>query len=127
MLIELDDTKEKLVLEYKSHGACSIYEFDRVTNPIPKIRYKTIDEVDQYLDCFARLKIKNKSEIKKIVKQIDDTKNYKERLSAKYKEGKIVIFIERFNYYVPELNEYYFVEYSNGDWNYSISKKSIHV
>lgn len=56
MLIELDDTKEKLVLEYKSHGACSIYEFDRVTNPIPKIRYKTIDEVDQYLDCFARLK-----------------------------------------------------------------------
>ena len=124
MLIELDETKEKLVLKYRSNGECSVHEFDRITNPIPKISYKTIDDVDEYPYCFARLRIKNKSEIKKLSLQLDDTKNYKERISAKYRDGKIVIFIERFNYYVPELNEYYFVEYSNGEWNYSISKKS---
>ena len=32
--------------------------------------------------------------------------------------------MESFNYYVPELNEYYFIEYCDGKMKYSISNKS---
>lgn len=124
MLIEIKKTKELLVLNYSNSGRCSIYKYEEGIDYLSCNKYSTSENFKKYEECFAQLKIKNKTELMNINYQLDDTKNYRERISAKYDDGKIIIFMESFNYYIPELNEYYFIDYTNGEMHYSISNKS---
>lgn len=123
MLIEIKETKEQLVLAY-NNGRRDIYKYDKGIDCFSNKKYNTPENFKNYAKCFAQLRSKNKAELMRINLQLDDTKNYRERISAKYNDGKISVFMESFNYYVPELNEYYFIEYCDGKMKYSISNKS---
>lgn len=124
MLVEDKKTKEQLALSYANNGKWTIYKYDKGIDYSSDKTYSIQENYTLYADCFTHLKIKNDLELKKIIQQLDDTKNYRERISAKYKDDKITVFMESYNYYIPELNEYYFIEYNNGTMKYSITKKS---
>ena len=64
------------------------------------------------------------SEKKRVSNQFDDTKNYAQRISTKLIDGKMHIFGERFDFTIPELGEYFFVDYCEGIYEYSVLKKS---
>lgn len=54
-----------------------------------------------------------------------DTRNYKERFGIGIKNNSIHIFLEAYNYDIPGLNEYYFMEYLNGEYVMSVRNASI--
>ncbi len=55
----------------------------------------------------------------------NDTKNYKNRISANIKNQRIHVFYEEFNYAMPERNEYLLMEYVDGRYALSVARKSM--
>lgn len=116
-----DDGKE-YVLESHSNGHFIIYEEGKDELPdvleeldVSHVFYKTLIELEllskerkQYLDSI-----------------IFDSKNYKGRYSAKIKNDSLYVFYEEYNYYMPERNEYYMMEYIEGKYILSISHDSM--
>ena len=87
--------------------------------------YKSIEDADLSLrPIFNDLKNLLAIEKKKILTQFDDTKNYGVRTSAKYISGSIHVFAEKFDFSIPERNEYFFLDYHDGQYDFSISNKS---
>ncbi len=56
---------------------------------------------------------------------LNDTKNYGERIGAGVKEDTFHIFIESYNYDIPERGEYYLLEFINGTYQLSVYTESI--
>ena len=55
---------------------------------------------------------------------LDDTKNYQRRISADVYKDHFHIYAETYNYFVPELSEYYLFEYVEGHQRLSVYKNS---
>ena len=86
--------------------------------------YHDIDETEEFRDCFIELKSMVKSERKVMADYLQDTRNYYERKSARIIDDCLHVYYEKYNYTVPELGEYYLMDYSNGVYTLSVSKKS---
>ena len=82
------------------------------------------DELAKYSILFEDLNKMIASKRKDVFKQLDDTKNYGERYSAKYINGIMHIFGECYNFDIPEKNEYFFVDYYNNEFHFYISNRS---
>lgn len=85
----------------------------------------SIDEAGDMRDLFIELESMVKREEQKLLATLNDTKNYKERISANIKDDRLHVFIESFNYVIPELNEYYLLEYTNTKYKMTVCNKSI--
>lgn len=89
------------------------------------VRYKNIDETGEYKSCFVSLctSVDGKTKISRSI--VNDTKNYKERCAARFYDGYMHYFAETYNFDIPEINEYYLLEYSNDNWKFVTSNKSM--
>lgn len=85
---------------------------------------KDIDKSNILYSNYTSLLSKIEKERKTLLDILNDTKNYGCRSSANYTNNHIVIFSEDFNYSIPELNEYYTVEYYDNIYHYKIYKTS---
>ena len=90
---------------------------------IENYRYEKFN-IPHYKNVINSLKNNIKNKQKEIFYQLNDTKNYSSRSSARYKKIGIQVFAEAFNFTIPERNEYLFVEYFNNQFLFYISNKS---
>lgn len=89
------------------------------------VQINTIEESGEFADYFVELQSMIRSEQSRIESYLNDTKNYYKRIGAKTRNGKVHIFMETFNYIVPERNEYYLFEYIDGSYRISVSHQSL--
>ena len=78
----------------------------------------------EYSDILRDLNKMIEAKRKDIFLQLDDTKNYNVRSSARYIDNDIQFFSEAFNFIIPEKNEYLFATYFNHNFHFYISNKS---
>ena len=66
-----------------------------------------------------------KQERQRVDNQIFDSRNYRGRTGASFRDDRLHVFYEEFNYSLPERNEYYLIELLNGEKHLSISHQSM--
>ena len=86
--------------------------------------YKTIDDTGVFKEYFIELEGMANQELKKLYQILNDTKNYQTRIGAGICDETLHIYVETYNYKVPEINEYYLYEYKNGMTVLSVFHKS---
>lgn len=86
--------------------------------------YKDYRDLNVYSDVLDDLNRMIKSKRKEIFLQLDDSKNYNKRISARYTGFSIQVFSEAFNFIIPEKNEYFFVEYFEHKFHFYITNRS---
>lgn len=74
---------------------------------------------------FTQLKADAKRELKNMLHILDNTKNYRSRISAGMKNDGFHVYAETFNYLIPELNEYYFMNMVGNNYCLSIFNESV--
>lgn len=88
--------------------------------------YENISETGDFACYFSELLAIARYEQKKMDFRAFDTKRYyKYRLSANIINDSIHVFCEKFNYYTPERDEYYLLEYIDGHFRFSVSEQSM--
>lgn len=86
--------------------------------------YKNYRDLNAYSDVLDDLNRMIKSKRKEIFLQLDDSKNYNKRISARYTDLGIQVFSEAFNFIIPEKNEYFFIEYFEHRFHFYITNRS---
>ena len=86
--------------------------------------YDTLDDTGDYKGLFVQLNNVIEREHNHLWETLNDTKNYQERTSARLIGNHITIFSEEYNYTVPELNEYYVMTLSAGNYKLGIFHES---
>lgn len=92
--------------------------------PLPQI-VRTLSETGEYKDYFIDLLAMARREKHRVEMQLFDTKNYHSRYAANLRNDRIHVFLEEFNYRLPERNEYYFMEWIDGHLRLTISTQSM--
>ena len=117
-----DNGKKGYKLEAHNYGYLSCTEYPQ-KSVLPHL-YKSINETGVFKSCYEELHRIIKSEQKRIHDILNDTRNYHERISAKVIENELHVFYETYNYTVPELGEYYLMDYVNGEYTLYVSHES---
>ena len=120
----LDDCDHKKVyrLEYDSTG--DLIQFESSEKGSESHVYNSIDNTGVFYDCFKELQRMVMAEKQRMANVLNDTRNYRERKSARIIEGELHVFYETFNYCIPELGEYFFMDYVNGQYTLYITCQS---
>lgn len=87
-------------------------------------KYDSPEDAGIFKNCFVELQQIALAEKKRMSELLRDTRNYHERISAKVIENKLHVFYETYNYTVPELGEYYLMDYANGMYTLYVSHES---
>lgn len=87
-------------------------------------KYDSPEDSGIFKNCFIELQRRAMAEKKRIAEPLNDTRNYHERISAKVIKNELHVFYETYNYTVPELGEYYLMDYVNGEYTLYVSHKS---
>lgn len=87
-------------------------------------RFSSIAETGSFIVFFSKLKAITDDYHNALLKRLDDTRNFGERVSANLRAGNIHIYAEKYNYDYPEANEYYVMEYENGRYTLSVYHQS---
>lgn len=86
--------------------------------------YDSLSETGDFERFFSELQSAINNEYTKITSVLNDTKNYKKRLSAHMHEDALQIYAEEFNYTIPELQEYFVVIRTHNIYEFRVYKKS---
>lgn len=121
MWIENVESQERFRLELDNYRSI-IQQFSDGRYSWPPQKY---DGNERFRNCFIDLQNMIDAEMRRMMAILNDTKNYKARSSAKLINGEMHIFHESYNYAVPEWNEYFWMDYCNGVYSFSVQKKSI--
>ena len=125
MYIEHRKSGERFKLQYSTDSNYCLYPIDDgLVNYMNLKTFKEPCESEEYESYFSLLKTNNEQVLNELYKKVDDTKNYKERVSASFENNRLNVFAEGYSYLIPEIDEYLFVVYSEGRFEYSLSKKS---
>lgn len=117
----IKDGETKYTLQAASDGKSFSLEEKGVTTT-----YDNISETGDLSCYFSELFAVARYEQKKVDLRTFDTKRYfKYRLSADIINDSLHVFCEKFNYYTPERDEYYLLEYIDGHFRLSVSEQSM--
>lgn len=119
----LCDSKEKkhihLVASTDGYLSAQIYKIDDLP-----VSFMNLDDTGEYKNYFMELINAINLERKRLLNILDDTKNYQQRTSARLIDDFICVFSEKFNYSIPELNEYYVLSRSAGKYCLRVYERS---
>ena len=87
-------------------------------------KYKNINNTGEFEIYFERLNNKIEIERFRLLRMLNETKNYGDRISARLCGNSICVFAEEFNYSIPERGEYHVLSYASGKYKLSIYSKS---
>ena len=126
MLLENKKNKRRYYLGASACGACWLEEFDvKMKDVLSYKEYKSAEESGEFKEYFCELVRCAKKEQQYMDNILNDTRNYGERISAKLEEDSICVFFEKYNYQIPERNEYYLMEYKAGKCCLFVYDKSV--
>lgn len=86
--------------------------------------FKNITETGEFEVYFFQLTQMVNEEKRRLLRIYNDTRNYQSRTSARVIEDSLCIFSEEFNYIIPELNEYYLLTYTKGQYELNVYEQS---
>ena len=86
--------------------------------------YELIDDTEEFRECFLEIEKKEHDEKQRIYDMVNDTRNYGSRISAKVIDSELHIFCETYNTDIPELSEYYLMDYSGGEYTLYVLDRS---
>ena len=86
--------------------------------------YDSIDDTGDFKEYFIKLDSRVKLEWFRVLNILKDTRSYRGRASAKIINDKLCIFTEEYNYTVPELNEYFVMTRTNGEYELKVYNES---
>ncbi len=86
--------------------------------------YDRIDETGEFRDCFLEIEKAEQKEKKRLCDTVNDTRNYGSRISAKVIDSELHIFCETYNCDIPELSEYFLMDFCGGDYTLYILNQS---
>ena len=92
---------------------------------IKRKRYSSLNTTGRFKELFAVMLSEVQKERQRLLRTLNDTKNYKKRISANFIDDSITFFCEEFNYTMPEVNEYYVMTYSSGEYKLQVFNKSV--
>lgn len=121
----LDDvhTQRRLRLVFDTNNSCFIEINTETNNSIKK--YKSPNEAGIFKTYFEDLQNMAGKELQRMKNILNDSRNYNQRIGADIINDTIHIFLEEYNYDVPEFSEYYLFELLNGHFQLSVFKSSI--
>lgn len=126
MYIRDSETNQKYKLTADTSGNCYLEKYPWPEDEkSPFETFKSPKETGIFQDLFLELVDSAKNEKHRMESFLNDTKNYRERISARIYNRKIYIFCEEYNYAVPEFNEYYLFEYIDGGFRLTVSHGSL--
>lgn len=108
----------------KSHKTKSAYIYGYIKDDNTPVKVTDINANVHLKPFFLKMKYQIKYEKCRILSVLNDTRNYHERISAKVIENELHVFYETYNYVVPELGEYYLMDYVNGEYTLYVSHES---
>lgn len=109
----------------KQHRANQLYTYHiKKENDEHFVPVENLNNFEVFKPFFIELKYDIKFEINRLLNIINDTRSYQKRLSAKIINNDLHVFFETYNYTVPELGEYYLMDYVNGKYTLYVSKES---
>lgn len=120
LLRDLKKKKRLITLTGNAHGVLFSYEYEEKASTI----YKTLDETEEYKPYFIKLDAAITTEQQRLLKILNDTRNYQHRSSARLIGDSICIFSEEFNYSVPEMNEYYVLSFNKVGYELKVYNQS---
>lgn len=110
--------KCKLIVDLKGNH-------NRFFTPSLKFKkYNNINKSKKYKYWFIELDQMITDKQSELISRLNDTRNYRERISARIINNDIHVFYEIYNYDIPELGEYYLMDYAEGSYTLHISSKS---
>lgn len=108
----------------KSHKTKGSYIYGYIKDDNTPVKVTDINDDAHLKPFFLKMKYQIKYEKCRILSVLNDTRNYHERTSAKVIENKLHVFYETYNYTVPELGEYYLMDYVNGEYTLYVTHES---
>lgn len=131
LLCKADGTKYYLRCNYEisydiknSNKLKGEFNYQYVRENSEPVAVMNINESGHLKPFFLKLKYQIKCEKSRILDVLNDTRNYYERVSAKVISNELHVFYETYNYTVPELGEYYLMDYVNGKYTLYVSHES---
>lgn len=122
MWVEDLETSDRYRLRAFQHRESTIEKFENGRYEFPPKKY---DGTGHFQGCFLSLRCLIDSELKRVMRIVNDTRNYKTRISARIIDGVMHVFYESYNYSVPTWNEYFWMDYSMGEYRFSVTSKSL--
>ncbi len=93
-------------------------------NRMPELQRLAPEADCKYHELFEELDAAEEKERRRIWSMLLDSRNTGKRISAKIIDNKLHIFTETYNYDMPELGEYYLMDYCDGVYSFSVSDVS---
>ncbi|SDB28903.1 hypothetical protein SAMN02910317_01413 [Ruminococcaceae bacterium FB2012] len=106
------------------HKTKGTYLYGYVRDSKSFVRIPDINSEIHLKQFYLKMKYQIKFEKRKILSALNDTRSYHERISAKVIANELHVFYETYNYTVPELCEYYLMDYVNGEYTLYVSNES---
>lgn len=122
----LMDKKGKLTYELLAYesGEIIVTLFSELGDLSPR-ELRSTDEIPELSVYLKNLLVIVKKEREHMNGLLHDTRNYGKRVGAGLNSGRIHIYIEQYNYAMPQANEFYLFEYIDGNYQLSISHVSL--
>ena len=86
--------------------------------------YNDIADTGEFRECFNEIAKTVKTEKQKLRDTVNDTRNYGSRISAKVIGSELHVFCEEYNCDVPELSEYYLMDFCGDEYTLYILDRS---
>ena len=87
-------------------------------------RYDRIDDTGTFRKCFLEIEQTERAEKQRLYDTVHDTRNYGSRISAKVIDSELHIFCEMYNIDIPELSEYYLMDFCGGEYTLYVLNQS---
>lgn len=120
MWLRDDINKRMYILWTGPSGGCNMEVRSKSGRWEPR-QFEGVGSTGEFLPCYERLRTMARTELRRMAGFLLDTRNYRERSSARVIDGKVHVFTETYNYSVPEWGEYYLMERVGGDYELSVS------
>lgn len=86
--------------------------------------YNSLGETGDLRSLFESIQSYARQELAKRAKLLKNSRNYRDRISARVIDNSLHIFTETYNYGIPELQEYFLMDYADGKFSFTVSDKS---
>ncbi len=100
----IERIKDKALFQLDSDGEDNLYF--RAAGDVLAQRYNSCEDDKELKDYYLELNSYIYTEKNRLLKTLDDTKNYQRRYSARLVGESICYFVEEFDYSIPEYNDY---------------------
>ena len=102
--------------------------FSRIDYPIISTKcfhsYDTLEDAGDLRSYFEIAQSYARQEFAKKAKVLKNSRNYRDRISATVIDNSLHIYTESFNYALPELQEYFLLDYADGIYQFTVADKS---